>query len=84
MANSDGQAQLREVTLQEENAAYKQAISNCESKIQEKIQEADLLGRKLEVTIKVPSFTYVIFSYYTCKSLYKYHCGGKFTGNLLE
>ncbi|CAN6571811.1 unnamed protein product [Malus baccata var. baccata] len=41
------QAQLREVTLQEENAAYERAISNCESKIQEKIQEADLLQRKL-------------------------------------
>ncbi|XP_048435019.1 chromosome partition protein Smc-like [Pyrus x bretschneideri] len=41
------QAQLREVTLQEENAAYERAISNCESKIQEKIQEADLLKRKL-------------------------------------
>ncbi|KAM1076380.1 hypothetical protein ACFX19_024321 [Malus domestica] len=41
------QAQLREVTLQEENAAYERSISNCESKIQEKIQEADLLQRKL-------------------------------------
>jgi hypothetical protein len=38
-----GQAQLREVTLQEENAAYEKAISNCESKIQEKIEEAELL-----------------------------------------
>ncbi|EXB72244.1 hypothetical protein L484_009127 [Morus notabilis] len=42
------QAQLREVTLQEENPAYEKAISSCESKIQEKIQEADLLRRKLE------------------------------------
>ncbi|KAL5582003.1 hypothetical protein UlMin_014445 [Ulmus minor] len=42
------QAQLREVTLQEENAAYEKAISNCENKIQEKVQEADLLRRKLE------------------------------------
>ncbi|KAK9272457.1 hypothetical protein L1049_002830 [Liquidambar formosana] len=42
------QAQLREVTLQEENAAYEKAISNCENKIQEKLQEADLLRRKLK------------------------------------
>ncbi|XP_031279347.1 unconventional myosin-XVIIIa [Pistacia vera] len=42
------QAQLREVTLQEENAAYARAISNCESKILEKIQEANSLQRKLE------------------------------------
>lgn len=44
-----GQAQLREVTLQEENVAYERAISNCETKIKEKIQEADLLRRKLMV-----------------------------------
>ncbi|XP_062106367.1 uncharacterized protein LOC133817785 [Humulus lupulus] len=42
------QAQLREVTLQEENAAFEKAISNCENKIQEKRQEADVLRRKLE------------------------------------
>ncbi|XP_057948156.1 uncharacterized protein LOC131143804 [Malania oleifera] len=42
------QAQLREVTLQEENAEYEKAISNCENRIQEKLQEADLLQRKLE------------------------------------
>ncbi|KDP24361.1 hypothetical protein JCGZ_25657 [Jatropha curcas] len=42
------QAQLREVTLQEENVAYEKAISNCENKIQEKIQEADLLQRRLQ------------------------------------
>ncbi|XP_062013372.1 uncharacterized protein LOC133729810 [Rosa rugosa] len=36
------------MTLQEENAAYEKAISNCESKIQEKIEEAELLRRKLE------------------------------------
>ncbi|KAF2313742.1 hypothetical protein P3X46_029573 [Hevea brasiliensis] len=41
-------AQLREVTLLEENVAYEKAISNCENKIQEKIQEADLLRRKLQ------------------------------------
>ncbi|XP_070676779.1 uncharacterized protein [Malus domestica] len=40
------QAQLREVTLQEENAVYESTIS-CENKIQEKIQEEDLLKRKL-------------------------------------
>lgn len=42
------QAQLRESTLQEENEAHLQAISNCERKIQEKLQEADLLQNKLK------------------------------------
>ncbi|KAJ1380815.1 putative transmembrane protein [Sesbania bispinosa] len=42
------QAQLREVTLKEENDAFQNAISNCENKIKEKLQEADLLRRKLE------------------------------------
>ncbi|XP_022143365.1 uncharacterized protein PFB0145c [Momordica charantia] len=42
------QVQLREISLQEENVAYEKAISNCENKIQEKRQEADLLLRKLE------------------------------------
>ncbi|KAJ4707158.1 Golgin family A protein [Melia azedarach] len=42
------QTQLREVTLQEENAAYEKAISNCENKIQEKMREADSLRRKLK------------------------------------
>ncbi|KAA8530534.1 hypothetical protein F0562_005243 [Nyssa sinensis] len=42
------QAQLREVTLQEENAAYEKAISNCENKLQEKLREADILRSKLE------------------------------------
>ncbi|XP_050382532.1 uncharacterized protein LOC126799376 [Argentina anserina] len=42
------QAQLREVTLLEENAAYEKTISICESKIQEKIEEVEFLGRKLE------------------------------------
>ncbi|XP_010525141.1 PREDICTED: golgin subfamily A member 2 isoform X2 [Tarenaya hassleriana] len=42
------QAQLREQTLLEENSAYEKAISNCESKIQEKRQEADSLLRKLK------------------------------------
>lgn len=41
---------MREVTLQEENVAYEKAISNCEGKIQEKVQEADLLQKKLEVS----------------------------------
>ncbi|KAF8389845.1 hypothetical protein HHK36_024362 [Tetracentron sinense] len=40
--------QLREVTLQEENAAYEKAISNCEKKMQEKLHEADLLHNKLK------------------------------------
>ncbi|KAJ6369748.1 hypothetical protein OIU76_028069 [Salix suchowensis] len=42
------QAQLREVTLQEENAAYEKALLNCENNIQERMQEADLLLRKLQ------------------------------------
>jgi hypothetical protein len=42
------QAQLRKVTLQEENAAFEKAISNCGNKIQEKLQEANLLQTKLQ------------------------------------
>ncbi|KAJ6828714.1 uncharacterized protein M6B38_360745 [Iris pallida] len=42
------QAQLREVTLQEENVAYEKAIANCQKKIQEKLQEADSLQAKLQ------------------------------------
>ncbi|KAH1192908.1 hypothetical protein AAZX31_19G037100 [Glycine max] len=42
------QAQLREVTLKEENAAFENAISDCENKIKEKLQEADLLREKLK------------------------------------
>lgn len=42
------QAQLREITLQEENAEYEKAISDYENKIQEKSQEADLLRSKLQ------------------------------------
>ncbi|CAN0916274.1 hypothetical protein LINGRAHAP2_LOCUS29631 [Linum grandiflorum] len=42
------QTQLREVTLQEENAEYERAISNCENKIQDKMQEADSLQMKLQ------------------------------------
>ncbi|XP_009605805.1 uncharacterized protein [Nicotiana tomentosiformis] len=42
------QAQLREITLQEENSEYEKAISSYENKIQEKSQEADLLHSKLK------------------------------------
>lgn len=42
------QTQLREVTLQEENAEYEKAISNCENKMQEKLQEADVFRKTLE------------------------------------
>ncbi|XP_072970085.1 uncharacterized protein [Typha angustifolia] len=42
------QAQQREKTLQEENAAYEKAISNCQQKIEEKLHEADLLESKLK------------------------------------
>lgn len=54
------QAQLREVTLKEENAAFEDAISNCENKIKEKLQEAELLRNKLEVR------RIVIFVLYCC------------------
>ena len=47
------QAQLREVTLKEENAAFENAISDCENKIKEKLQEADLLREKLKVRIVI-------------------------------
>ncbi|KAM3238510.1 hypothetical protein P3L10_013542 [Capsicum annuum] len=46
---SDSSAQLREITLQEENAEYDKAISDYENKIQAKSQEADLLRSKLQV-----------------------------------
>uniref|UniRef100_A0A6N2LF10 Uncharacterized protein n=1 Tax=Salix viminalis TaxID=40686 RepID=A0A6N2LF10_SALVM len=42
------QAELRKVTLQEENAAYEKAILNCENKLQERMQETDLLLQKLQ------------------------------------
>ncbi|KAJ4974954.1 hypothetical protein NE237_008128 [Protea cynaroides] len=42
------EAQLREVALQDENAAYQKAITNCEKKIQEKLQEAVMLQSKLQ------------------------------------
>lgn len=42
------EVQQREVTLQEENAAYEKAISNCQKKMQEKLQEADVLQNRLE------------------------------------
>ncbi|GMP30883.1 hypothetical protein CsSME_00005338 [Camellia sinensis var. sinensis] len=44
------QAQLRETTLQEENIAFEKVISNCEDKIQERLQEAELLRAKLKKT----------------------------------
>lgn len=43
------QAQQREAMLLEENAEYQRAITNCETKIQEKLQEADMLRTKLKV-----------------------------------
>ncbi|XP_004507248.1 uncharacterized protein [Cicer arietinum] len=42
------QAQLREETLKEENAAFQNAISSCDNKIKEKSHEAQLLRTKLE------------------------------------
>ncbi|KAL1205860.1 hypothetical protein V5N11_017943 [Cardamine amara subsp. amara] len=42
------QAQMREQTLLEENSAYENAISICETKLEEKRHEADSLLRKLK------------------------------------
>ncbi|XP_010492442.1 PREDICTED: uncharacterized protein LOC104769836 [Camelina sativa] len=42
------QAQMREQTLLEENSAYENAISTCETKLDEKRTEADSLLRKLK------------------------------------
>ncbi|GMH27181.1 hypothetical protein Nepgr_029024 [Nepenthes gracilis] len=42
------QAQQREIKLQEENAAYEKAISSCEGKIEERLQEAQVLQKKLK------------------------------------
>ncbi|KAF0917425.1 hypothetical protein E2562_017871 [Oryza meyeriana var. granulata] len=42
------QALLREITLQEENAAYEKAVSNCRQKIQEKQMEVTLLQSNLK------------------------------------
>lgn len=42
------QAQQREIALQEENAAYEKAISNCRQKIQEKQIEGSLLQSNLK------------------------------------
>ncbi|XP_027358154.1 uncharacterized protein LOC113867212 [Abrus precatorius] len=42
------QAHLREVTLKEENGAYESAIFSCENKIKEKLEERDILRRKLQ------------------------------------
>ncbi|MBA0618032.1 hypothetical protein Godav_027427 [Gossypium davidsonii] len=42
------QAQLREETLQQENTAYENAIPDCDGKIHEKVQEADMLRYKLK------------------------------------
>lgn len=55
---------MREISLQEENVAYGKAISNCENKIQEKRQEADLLLRKLEVMVKDPNFEFCFSCYF--------------------
>nr|XP_043617125.1 uncharacterized protein LOC122588963 [Erigeron canadensis] len=49
------QAQLREVTLNEENAAFEKAISECEGKLQEKLREADQLRAKLEELESTPT-----------------------------
>lgn len=43
------QAQEREAKLLEQNAAYENEITNCEAKIQEKLQEAEQLQQKLKV-----------------------------------
>uniref|UniRef100_A0A7N0UWD1 Uncharacterized protein n=1 Tax=Kalanchoe fedtschenkoi TaxID=63787 RepID=A0A7N0UWD1_KALFE len=42
------QIQQREITLQEENANFENAISDCENRLQEKLREANDLQRRLE------------------------------------
>ncbi|KAF3793400.1 hypothetical protein EJ110_NYTH09381 [Nymphaea thermarum] len=42
------ETQLREASLQEENAAYEKAVSNGQKQIQEKMQEASILENKLK------------------------------------
>lgn len=44
---------MREQTLLEENSAYENAISICETKIKDKRNEADSLLRKLKVSYKI-------------------------------
>ncbi|KAL0332278.1 UNVERIFIED_CONTAM: hypothetical protein Scaly_2129300 [Sesamum calycinum] len=49
------QAQLREVRLQEENAEYQNAISNCEMKIQERLQETEMLRTEIFLILSTAS-----------------------------
>ena len=50
--------------MQEENAAYEKAISDCQSKIQEKLKEADVLRISLQVKDKIPkSISSILLSY---------------------
>ena len=53
------QVQLREFTLQEENAEYEKTIENCENKIRERLQEADLLQNKLKVRTTFSSWHFM-------------------------
>ena len=68
--NYDMQVQLREEKLQEENAVYEKALSNCENKIQEKMQEADLLHKKLEVRLLYCSLISLCYSSSYCMIFY--------------
>jgi len=62
---------MREQTLLEENSAYENAISTCETKIEEKRNEADSLLRKLKVSYQIiVLFLSVILFRYVCWSCY--------------
>lgn len=57
---------MREQTLLEENSAYENAISTCETKIEEKRHEADSFLRKLKVDNQMISI--LLFNHRLCFS----------------
>lgn len=65
LSSASLQAQLREETLKEENAAFQNAISSCDNKIKEKSHEAQLLRTKLEVTLTIIIFIFCFVVLFT-------------------
>lgn len=68
---------MREQTLLEENSAYENAISICESKIEEKRNEAGSLLRKLKVsnqTMDIFLFKYRWWFFSCPVVLFRYDC----------